>query len=417
MAAADARSGRRRVAVTGLGMVSPVGNDVATAWANLVAGRSGIGRITRFDTTGFGCQIAGEVKGFDVAAYVPPKEARRMDTFIHYGIAASVQALKDSGLEVTDANRDRIGCMVGSGIGGLPMIEDNCRELASRGARRISPFLIPGSIINMVSGNLSIMLGLRGPNLAVVTACTTGLHSIGLAGRLIEHGDADVMVAGGAEATVSPLGIGGFDSMKALSTRNDDPATASRPWDRDRDGFVMGEGAGVLVLEDYERARQRGARIYAELVGFGMSADAYHMTAPDMDGPRRCMIEALRSAGVNADQVDYLNAHGTSTPLGDINETQAIKAALGAAAGRVVVNSTKSMTGHLLGGAGGIESVITVLALYHQVSPPTINIFNQDPECDLDYCANAARQMRLEVALKNSFGFGGTNGTLVFRRV
>ncbi|MCA3224198.1 MAG: beta-ketoacyl-ACP synthase II [Burkholderiales bacterium] len=417
MAAADARSGRRRVAVTGLGMVSPVGNDVATAWANLVAGRSGIGRITRFDTTGFGCQIAGEVKGFDVAAYVPPKEARRMDTFIHYGIAASVQALKDSGLEVTDANRDRIGCMVGSGIGGLPMIEDNCRELASRGARRISPFLIPGSIINMVSGNLSIMLGLRGPNLAVVTACTTGLHSIGLAGRLIEHGDADVMVAGGAEATVSPLGIGGFDSMKALSTRNDDPATASRPWDRDRDGFVMGEGAGVLVLEDYERARQRGARIYAELVGFGMSADAYHMTAPDMDGPRRCMIEALRSAGVNADQVDYLNAHGTSTPLGDINETQAIKAALGAAAGRVVVNSSKSMTGHLLGGAGGIESVITVLALYHQVSPPTINIFNQDPECDLDYCANAARQMRIEVALKNSFGFGGTNGTLVFRRV
>lgn len=417
MAAADARSGRRRVAVTGLGMVSPVGNDVATAWANLVAGRSGIGRITRFDTTGFGCQIAGEVKGFDVAAYVPPKEARRMDTFIHYGIAASVQALKDSGLEVTDANRDRIGCMVGSGIGGLPMIEDNCRELASRGARRISPFLIPGSIINMVSGNLSIMLGLRGPNLAVVTACTTGLHSIGLAGRLIEHGDADVMVAGGAEATVSPLGIGGFDSMKALSTRNDDPATASRPWDRDRDGFVMGEGAGVLVLEDYERARQRGARIYAELVGFGMSADAYHMTAPDMDGPRRCMIEALRSAGVNADQVDYLNAHGTSTPLGDINETRAIKAALGAAAGRVVVNSTKSMTGHLLGGAGGIESVVTVLALYHQVSPPTINIFNQDPECDLDYCANAARQMRLEVALKNSFGFGGTNGTLVFRRV
>lgn len=417
MAAADARSGRHRVAVTGLGMVSPVGNDVATAWANLVAGRSGIGRITRFDTTGFGCQIAGEVKGFDVAAYVPPKEARRMDTFIHYGIAASVQALKDSGLEVTDANRDRIGCMVGSGIGGLPMIEDNCRELASRGARRISPFLIPGSIINMVSGNLSIMLGLRGPNLAVVTACTTGLHSIGLAGRLIEHGDADVMVAGGAEATVSPLGIGGFDSMKALSTRNDDPATASRPWDRDRDGFVMGEGAGVLVLEDYERARQRGARIYAELVGFGMSADAYHMTAPDMDGPRRCMIEALRSAGVNADQVDYLNAHGTSTPLGDINETQAIKAALGAAAGRVVVNSTKSMTGHLLGGAGGIESVITVLALYHQVSPPTINIFNQDPECDLDYCANAAREMRIEVALKNSFGFGGTNGTLVFRRV
>jgi 3-oxoacyl-[acyl-carrier-protein] synthase II len=417
MSAQDARSGRRRVAVTGLGVVSPVGNDVPTAWANLLAGRSGVARITRFDAAAFGCQVAGEVKGFELGAYVSPKEARRMDSFIHYGIAASVQAIEDAGLEVSDANRERIGCMVGSGIGGLPMIEDNCRELVGRGPRRISPFLIPGSIINMVSGNLSIMLGLKGPNLAVVTACTTGLHSIGLAGRLIEHGDADVMIAGGSEASVSPLGIGGFDSMKALSTRNDDPATASRPWDRDRDGFVMGEGAGVVVLEDFEHARRRGARVYAELIGFGMSADAYHMTAPDMDGPRRCMVAALHSAGVNADQVQYLNAHGTSTPLGDINETRAIKAALGAAAGRMVVNSTKSMTGHLLGGAGGIESVVTVLAVHHQVSPPTINIFNQDPECDLDYCANTAREMKIDVALKNSFGFGGTNGTLVFRRV
>jgi 3-oxoacyl-[acyl-carrier-protein] synthase II len=417
MSVATARPGLRRVVVTGLGVISPVGNDVTSAWDNLVAGRSGIARITRFDVANFGCQIAGEVKGFDIGAYMSPKEARRMDTFIHYGIAASMQAVKDSGLEVTDANRERIGCMVGSGIGGLPMIEDNHGELMNRGPRRISPFLIPGSIINMISGNLSIMLGLKGPNLAIVTACTTGLHSIGVAGRLIEHGDADVMVAGGAESTISPLGIGGFDSMKALSTRNDDPATASRPWDRDRDGFVMGEGAGVMVLEEYEHARRRGARIYAELVGFGMSADAYHMTAPDMDGPRRCMLAALASAGVNADEVTYLNAHGTSTPLGDINETKAIRAALGAAADRLVVNSTKSMTGHLLGGAGGLESVVTVLAVHHQVSPPTINIFNQDPECDLDYCANTARQIKIDVALKNSFGFGGTNGTLVFRRV
>ncbi|MCA3220509.1 MAG: beta-ketoacyl-ACP synthase II [Burkholderiales bacterium] len=417
MSVAPARPGPRRVVVTGLGVISPVGNDVTCAWDNLVAGRSGVARITRFDVTNFGCQIAGEVKGFDVGAYMSPKEARRMDTFIHYGIAASMQAVKDSGLDVTDANRDRIGCMVGSGIGGLPMIEDNHGELMNRGPRRISPFLIPGSIINMISGNLSIMLGLKGPNLAIVTACTTGLHSIGAAGRLIEHGDADVMVAGGAESTICPLGIGGFDSMKALSTRNDDPASASRPWDRDRDGFVMGEGAGVMVLEEYEHARKRGARIYAELVGFGMSADAYHMTAPDMDGPRRCMLAALASAGVNADEVSYLNAHGTSTPLGDINETKAIRAALGVAADRLVVNSTKSMTGHLLGGAGGLESVVTVLAVYNQVSPPTVNIFNQDPECDLDYCANTARQMKIDVALKNSFGFGGTNGTLVFRRV
>jgi 3-oxoacyl-[acyl-carrier-protein] synthase II len=406
----------RRVVVTGLGAVSPIGNDIETTWRNALAGRSGIGPITRFDAASFGCRIAGEVRDFDLSAYISPKEARRMDAFIHFGIAASTQALRDSGLEVNDANRERIGCLVSSGIGGLPMIEDNHGELASRGPRRISPFLIPGSIINMISGNLSIMYGLKGPNLSIVTACTTGLHSIGMAGRMIQHGDADVMIAGGAESTVSPLGIGGFDSMKALSTRNDDPATASRPWDKDRDGFVMGEGAGVMVLEDYEHAKRRGARIYAELIGFGMSADAYHMTAPDMDGPRRCMLAALRSAGVNPDQIHYLNAHGTSTPLGDVNETKAIKAALGEAARKLVVNSTKSMTGHLLGGAGGLESVFTVLALHHQASPPTINIFNQDPECDLDYCANEARQMRIDVAMKNSFGFGGTNGTLVFRR-
>ncbi len=410
-------TGRRRVAVTGLGVVCPVGNDVASSWEALLAGRSGIGPITRFDASGLGCRIAGEVKDFDLAAYMSPKEARRMDTFIHYGIAASVQAIKDSGIEVTDANRERIGCVIGSGIGGLPMIEDNHSELLSRGPRRVSPFLIPGSIINMIAGNLSIQYGLKGPNLAIVTACTTGLHSIGEAGRLIEYGDADVMIAGGSESTICPLGIGGFDTMRALSTRNDDPTTASRPWDRDRDGFVMGEGAGIMVLEDYEHATRRGARIYCELVGFGMSADAYHMTAPDMDGARRCMVSALRSAGVNADQVNYLNAHGTSTPLGDINETNAIKAALGDAARRIVVNSTKSMTGHLLGGAGGVESVVTALAVHHQVSPPTINIFNQDPECDLDYCANTARQMRIDVALKNSFGFGGTNGTLVFKRI
>jgi len=410
-------TGRRRVVVTGLGAVSPVGNDVASSWEALLAGRSGIGPITRFDASGLGCRIAGEVKDFDLAAYMSPKEARRMDTFIHYGIAASVQAIKDSGIEVTDANRERIGCVIGSGIGGLPMIEDNHSELLSRGPRRVSPFLIPGSIINMIAGNLSIQYGLKGPNLAIVTACTTGLHSIGEAGRLIEYGDAEVMIAGGSESTICPLGIGGFDTMRALSTRNDDPTTASRPWDKDRDGFVMGEGAGIMVLEDYEHATKRGARIYCELVGFGMSADAYHMTAPDMDGARRCMVSALRSAGVNADQVNYLNAHGTSTPLGDINETNAIKAALGDAARRIVVNSTKSMTGHLLGGAGGVESVVTALAVHHQVSPPTINIFNQDPECDLDYCANTAREMRIDVALKNSFGFGGTNGTLVFKRI
>src|SRR5262252_3194080 len=410
-------NGRRRVVITGLGIISPIGNDVATAWSNALEGRSGITRITRFDASGFNAQIAGEVKNFDVTKYMTAKEARRMDTFIHYGIAASIEAIKDSGIEITDANRERIGCLVGSGIGGLPMIEDNHGEFTTRGPRRISAFLIPGSIINMISGNLSIMYGLKGPNLAIVTACTTGLHCIGEAGRLIEYGDADVMIAGGAESTVCPLGIGGFASMHALSTRNDDPTTASRPWDKDRDGFVLGEGAGVVVCEEYEHAKKRGARIYCELGGYGMSADAFHMTAPDMDGPRRSMMSALRNASVNADEVGYLNAHGTSTPLGDINETKALKAALGDAARKIVVNSTKSMTGHLLGGAGGIESVFTALAVRHQKSPPTINIFNQDPECDLDYCANSARDLKINVALKNSFGFGGTNGTLVFRRV
>jgi 3-oxoacyl-[acyl-carrier-protein] synthase II len=410
-------TGRRRVAVTGLGVVSPVGNDAASTWEAMLAGRSGIGPITRFDASGLGCRIAGEVKGFDVSAYMPPKEARRTDTFIHYGVAAAAQAIKDSGLEISDANRERIGCVIGSGIGGLPLIEENHTELMNRGPRRVSPFLIPGSIINMIAGSVSIQYGLKGPNLAIVTACTTGLHSIGEAGRLIEYGDAEVMIAGGSEATISPLGIGGFDTMKALSTRNDDPTTASRPFERDRDGFVMGEGAGVMVLEAYEYAKQRGARIYCELIGYGMSADAYHMTQPDMDGPRRCMLAALRNAGINPAQVHYLNAHGTSTPLGDINETMAIKAALGEAARGIVVNSTKSMTGHLLGGAGGVEAVVTALAIHHQVSPPTINIFNADPECDLDYCANTARDMRIEIALKNSFGFGGTNGTLVFKRV
>ncbi len=407
----------RRVVVTGLGIISPVGNDVPAAWSNVLAGKSGIRRITRYDASAYRSQIAGEVRDFEVTDYVPAKEVRRMDTFIHYGVAASVQALRDSGLEITDANRERIGCMVGSGIGGLPLIENNYEEVMTRGPRRISPFLIPGAIINMIAGNVSIMFGLKGPNFAIVSACTTGLHSIGMAGRLIGSGDADVMLAGGAESTVCPLGVGGFAAMQALSTRNDDPEGASRPFDKDRDGFVLGEGGGVLVLEEYEHARARGARIYCELVGFGMTADAYHMTSPDVDGPRRSMVAALRSAGINGDEIQYLNAHGTSTPPGDINETNAIKLAFGDAAGNLVINSTKSMTGHLLGGAGGIESVFTALAVHHQVSPPTINLQNPDPECDLDYCANEARPMKIEYAMKNSFGFGGTNGTLIFRRV
>lgn len=408
---------RRRVVVTGLGLVCPVGNDVATGWDNLIAGRSGIGPITKFDASAFTSRIAGEVRGFNIEDWLPAKEARHFDTFIHYGIAAASQAVLDAGLAADSVDPERVGVIVGSGIGGLPMIEDNHTELVNRGPRRVSPFFVPGSIVNMISGQVSIMHGFKGPNYAVVSACTTGLHSIGDAGRLIEYGDADVMVAGGAEATVSPLGIAGFCSARAMSTRNDDPTTASRPWDRDRDGFVLGEGAGVLVLEEYEHARRRGARIYGELAGYGMSADAHHITAPDRDGPRRGMMAALRNAGLNADQIQYVNAHGTSTPLGDKNETEAIKLAFGDHASKLVVNSTKSMTGHLLGAAGGIESVFTVLAVHHQVSPPTINIFNQDPECDLDYCANEARSMHIDVAMSNSFGFGGTNGTLVVKRL
>ena len=411
---------RRRVVITGLGCVTPVGNTVQDAWESLLAGRSGIGPITHFDASTFSCHIAGEVKDFDIDAYINPKEARTMDRFIHLGIAAAAQAVADAGLpqgdELDDELATRIGCVIGSGIGGLPLIESMHGELTARGARRISPFFVPASIINMISGHVSMRHGFKGPNLAVVTACTTGLHSIGEASRMIEYGDADIVIAGGSEATVSPLGLGGFASMRALSTRNDDPAAASRPWDKDRDGFVLGEGAGVMVVESLESAMARGAKIYAEISGYGMSADAGHMTAPNMDGPRRAMLNAMKNAQINADQVDYVNAHGTSTPLGDVNETKAIKAALGDHAYKALVSSTKSMTGHLLGGAGGIESVFTALSVYHQKVPPTINLDSPDPECDLDYCANVARDAKIDVALKNNFGFGGTNGSLVFKR-
>jgi 3-oxoacyl-[acyl-carrier-protein] synthase II len=397
-----------------------VGNTVDEAWANLLAGTSGIGLISKFDASAFACRIAGEVRGLDLDRYISPKDARAMDSFIHYGIVAAAQAVEDAGLATGEAlgeeEATRIGCVIGSGIGGLPMIEHTNIEFTARGPRRISPFFVPASIINMTAGHVSMRFGFKGPNIAIATACTTGLHCIGEAGRMIEYGDADVMVAGGSEAAVSHLGVGGFAAMRALSTRNDDPAAASRPWDKDRDGFVLGEGGGIMVLEEYEHAKARGARIYAELAGFGMSADAGHMTAPNMDGPRRAMLSALRNASLNPQDIDYLNAHGTSTPLGDINETNAIKAALGEHAKRIVVSSTKSMTGHLLGGAGGLESVFTVLALYHQKCPPTINLLNQDPECDLDYCANQARDMPIRAALKNNFGFGGTNGALVFKR-
>ncbi len=412
----------RRVVVTGLGLISPVGNTVAEGWANLLAGRSGIAPITKFDASPFACRFAGEVRDFEVDDYFPAKDARHMDAFIHYGLAASIQAVRDAGLPTNDAlseeQAERIGVLVGSGIGGLPLIENTHAELAARGPRRITPFFVPASIINMISGHVSITYGFKGPNLAIVTACTTGLHSIGMAARMIVHGDVDAMVAGGAESTVSPLGLGGFAAARALSTRNDDPQTASRPWDKGRDGFVLGEGAGVVVLEEYESAKRRGAKMYAELVGFGMGADAHHMTAPDVDGPKRSMKAALKSAGIAADQVDYLNAHGTSTPLGDLNETNAIKLAFGAhAKDGLVVSSTKSMTGHLLGGAGGIESVFTALAVHEQIAPPTINLVDPDPECDLDYCPHTAREMKIEYAMKNNFGFGGTNGTLVFKRV
>ncbi|MDE0926143.1 MAG: beta-ketoacyl-ACP synthase II [Methylophilaceae bacterium] len=408
---------KRRVVITGLGVVSPVGTGASTAWKNLIAGKSGITRITKFDPSNFACQIAGEVNDFNVEDFISAKEARRMDTFIQYGMAAGIEAFNDSGIVVTEENAERIGVEIGSGIGGLGTIEATNDSFDAGGPRKISPFFIPGTIINMISGSLSIKLGLKGPNVAVVTACTTGTHCIGDAFRMIEYGDADVMVAGGAEAAITELSIGGFSSAKALTTRNDDPETASRPWDIDRDGFVMGEGAGVMVLEEYEHAKARGAKIYAELVGYGMSADAFHMTAPNIDGPRRSMNNALNNAGVNPDQVNFLNAHGTSTPLGDTNESNAIKVTFGDHAHKLVVNSTKSMTGHLLGGAGGLESVFTVLSIYNQMSPPTINIFNQDPDCDLDYCANTARDMKIEYALKNNFGFGGTNGSLVFKKV
>jgi 3-oxoacyl-[acyl-carrier-protein] synthase II len=410
---------RRRVVITGLGIVSPVGNNITDAWANILAGVSGISKISRFDASRLSCQIAGEVKGFDLALYLERKEARHMDTFIHYGMAAGIQALQDCGIQVTPENAERIGVNIGSGMGGLPMIEETHKELLAAGPRKISPFFIPSTIINMISGNLSIKYGLKGPNLAMVTACTTATHCIGESGRLIEYGDCDVMVAGGSEAVVTELAMGGFAQARALSHRNDDPTTASRPWDRDRDGFVLGEGAGVLVLEEYEHAKARGARIYAELAGYGMSGDAFHMTAPreDGEGAARCMNSALRNAGLNADQVDYINAHGTSTPLGDLAETTAVKRSLGAHAKKVAVSSTKSMTGHLLGAAGGVEAVFAALAVHHQVAPPTTNIFNQDPQCDLDYVPNTARQMKINVALSNSFGFGGTNGTLVFGRV
>ncbi len=408
---------KRRVVITGLGVVSPIGIGVNTAWQNLIAGKSGITRISKFDPSNFACQIAGEVKDFNVEDFMPAKDARRMDTFIQYGLAAGIEAFNDSGLVVTEENAERIGVEIGSGIGGLATIEATNDNFDAGGPRKISPFFIPGTIINMISGNLSIMFGLKGPNVAVVTACTTGTHCIGDAARMVEYGDADVMIAGGAEAAITELAIGGFSSAKALSTRNDDPATASRPWDTGRDGFVMGEGAGVMVLEEYEHAKARGAKIYAELAGYGMSADAYHMTAPNMDGPRRSMLNALKNAGANPSDVCFMNAHGTSTPLGDVNESNAIKATFGEHAHQLVINSTKSMTGHLLGGAGGLESVFTVLSLYNQISPPTINIFEQDPECDLDYCANTARDLKIEYALKNNFGFGGTNGSLVFKKV
>ena len=408
---------KRRVVVTGLGLITPVGIGVSETWKNIIAGKSGITAISKFDTSNFSSQIAGEVKNFDPLQYLNAKEARRMDTFIQYGLAAGIEAIKDSGFVIDEKTSERIGVSIGSGIGGIDLIESTSDVFDEGGQRKVSPFFIPGTIINMISGNLSIMYGLKGPNVAIVTACTTGTHSIGDAARMIEYGDADVMVAGGSEAAITELAVAGFASAKALSSRNDDPETASRPWDNDRDGFVIGEGAGVMVLEEYEQAKKRGAKIYCELSGYGMSADAYHITAPSIDGPMRAMTNALKDAHLNADQIQYINAHGTSTPLGDLNETNAIKQIFGDNAKNVAVNSTKSMTGHLLGGAGGIESVFTALAIYNQVSPPTINIFNQDPECDLDYVANNARDIKIEAALKNNFGFGGTNGSLVFSKI
>jgi len=407
----------RRIAVTGVGLVTPVGIGVTESWKNIIQGVSGISRITKFDPSNFSSQIAGEVKNFDPVNYLNPKEARRMDTFIQYGLVAGTEAIKDAGFEVNDSNAHRIGVSIGSGIGGLGTIESTNDTFDAGGPRKVSPFFIPGTIINMISGNLSIMFGLKGPNTCIVTACTTGTHCIGDAARMIAYGDADIMVAGGSEAAITELSVAGFASAKALSSRNDDPKTASRPWDIDREGFVIGEGSGVMVLEEYEHAKKRGAKIYCELIGYGMSADAYHITAPSIDGPKRSMLNALNDAELNVDEIQYINAHGTSTPLGDLNETNAIKETFGESAYKLVVNSTKSMTGHLLGGAGGIESVFTALAVKDQISPPTINIFNQDPECDLDFVANEARNMMINAALKNNFGFGGTNGCLIFKKV
>ncbi|AKH37500.1 MULTISPECIES: beta-ketoacyl-ACP synthase II [Nitrosomonas] len=411
---------KRRVAVTGMGIISPVGNNISDTWQSIVAGKSGITKITRFDASPFSSQIAGEVKNFDITQYISAKDARRMDIFIHYGMAAAIQAIKDAAIEdLAGLDPERIGVNIGSGIGGLPMIEDTDSAYHAGGPRKISPFFIPSTIINMISGNLSIMFGYKGPNLAIVTACTTSTHTIGSSARMIEYGDADIMVCGGAESCVTPLAIGGFSAARALSSRNDDPVSASRPWDKGRDGFILSEGAGILVLEEMEHAKRRGAEIYAELIGFGMSADAHHMTAPceDGEGAARCMSNALKIAEVNNDEVDYINAHGTSTPLGDIAETLAVKRCFGDHAKKLVINSTKSMTGHLLGAAGGVEAIFSVLTLYHQVVPPTINLFEPDPECDLDYVPNTARNMKINLAISNSFGFGGTNGTLVFRKI
>ena len=410
---------RRRIVITGLGIVSPVGNTVEEAWQNIIAGRTGIGAITKFDASTFSSRIAGEVKNFDIATYLPAKDARRMDTFIHFGMAAGIQAVRDAGLDNSQIDMERIGVSIGSGIGGLPLIEQTHDEYLAGGVRKVSPFFVPGSIINMISGNLSILFGFKGPNIALVTACTTGTHSIGEAARIIEYGDADVMVAGGAESTVSPLGVGGFCAARALSTRNDDPGAASRPWDKGRGGFVLGEGSGAVVHEEYEHAKARGAKTYAEVVGYGRSADAYHMTQPveSGEGAARCMANALKNAGINPSDVQYVNAHGTSTPLGDVAETNAVKRCFGEAVKSLVVSSTKSMTGHLLGAAGGIEAVFSALAVHNQIAPPTINLASPGEGCDLDYCANEARSMRIDVAMSNSFGFGGTNGTLVFKRI
>ncbi len=409
---------KRRVVVTGLGLISPTGNTVAEGWKNVRDGVSGITRVDAFDASAFSTRIAGIIRNFDVTQYLEPKEARKCDPFIHYGIAAAADAIKDSGIEVKESEAHRIGVAMGSGIGGISTIEANHMKLVEGGPRKISPFFVPATIINMISGHISIMYGMTGPNLAVVTACTTSTHCIGLAGRLIQYGDADVMFAGGAEYSTTPIGLGGFCAARALSTRNDEPTRASRPWDKDRDGFVLSDGAGCVALEEYEHAKARGARIYAELIGFGMSADAHHMTAPaeDGQGAYQCMVNALRDSGLNPEQVGYINAHGTSTPLGDVAETVAIKRAFGAAATKVAVSSTKSTTGHMIGAAGAAEAVFTVLALHERVIPPTINLDTPDPQCDLDYTPNVARDARLEVALSNSFGFGGTNGTVVFKR-